>query len=118
MKKIEKSKSSSDQKQNKVNDHVANYRARVEREGLKRVETTVPVQDADLVKQIAGVLRSGGHSADELRISLRSLLPAGQAQTGSELLDFFRTSPILSKQEEYLFETQRDGSTGRTADFE
>ena len=101
-----------------VNDRVADYRVRTEREGLKRVETTVSAEDASLIKDIAKVLRTGGPVADEIRTTLREKLPASQAHTGQELLKFFGSSPLRKDDGESLFDTERSRKSGRTADFE
>jgi len=103
--------------ENSVSDRVANYRSRNQREGMRRVETTVSAEDINLIKDVAKALREGGSIAGELRLSIRSILPAEQAQTAEELLAFFRTSP-LKEEDQHIFESERDRSTGRTADFE
>ena len=101
-----------------VNERVADYRVRTNKQGLKRVETTVPEDDLDLIKGAAKVLRAGGPLASELRLAMLSVLPGTQAKTGAELLQFFQESPLLSDDEMTLFDIERDQSTGRTADFE
>lgn len=113
MAKGKKRDNSSDQ----VNDRVADYRVRTEREGLKRVETTVSAEDAKLIKDVAKVLRAGGPVAEEIRITLRATLPAKQASTGQELLDFFGSSPLRSDDEDHVLDIARDRTSGRTADF-
>lgn len=113
-----------DNSSDKVNDRVADYRVRTEREGLKRVETTVSAEDASLIKDVAKVLRAGGPVAEEIRATLRSTLPATQARTGQELLSFFGSSPLRTDDAERLDEVERlmdierDRTSGRTADFE
>ena len=101
-----------------VNDRVADYRVRTEREGLKRVETTVLAEDASLIKDVAKVLRTGGPVADEIRSTLRAKLPAKQAHTGQELLKFFGSSPLRTDDVDRLFDTERDRTSGRAADLE
>lgn len=102
----------------RVNDRVATYRARTERAGLKRVETTVPMDDASLIRDIARVLRDDGERADELRAALLALLPARRARTGAELLAFFRRCPLASAEaEEEAASFERDPSPGRTIDL-
>ena len=81
--------------------------------GAKRVEVTVPLQDAPLVKAIAGALRSGGEGAELIRRTLQARLTAPRANTGAELVAFFRASPLTDAE----FTIERDPSTGRTADF-
>jgi len=100
---------------NEVNERVANYRARAEQNGLQRVETTVSMEDAKLIKDIAKILRRGDESADQLRTSIRTLLPARQAQTSDELLAFFRGSPWALEDDELKL-AERDRSSGRSAD--
>lgn len=106
-----------DKTAHKVSDRVAGYRARKDREGVKRVETTVPAEDISLMKDVATALRAGGPVATELRQGIRAILPGGQAQTGEQLLAFFRTSP-LKEEDEHIFDDLRDTSPGRTVDFE
>ena len=102
----------------RVNERMANYRARTEQEGMKRVETTVSVNDVALMKDIARVLRAGGPDASDLRNSIYAALPARQAQTGRELVEILLAGVELSPEEEELFTVERDRSSGRTADFE
>jgi len=107
-----------DNASDQVNDRVADYRVRTEREGLKRVETTVSAEDASLIKDVAKVLRAGGPAADEIRTTLRANLPAKQASTGQELLEFFGSSPLRLDDDEHILDIERDRTSGRTADFE
>ena len=93
---------------------VARHRTKVAAEGSKRVEVTVPTRDANLVKAIAGALRSGGVDAKRIRDSLRPMLSAPKAKTGSELVAFFRKSPLVGAD----LQTERDTSTGRSADLD
>lgn len=46
---------------------VARHRIRRSASGLRRVEVTVPVADAALVRTVAATLRHGGDEARELR---------------------------------------------------
>jgi len=102
----------------RVGERMADYRLRTERGGLKRVETTVSVDDVLLMKDIARVLRAGGPVAADLRNIIQSALPARQAQTGRELLAILNSGIVLSEDEEKLFDVERDRSSGRSADFE
>ena len=102
---------------NEVNKRVASYCARAEQNGLQRVETTVSMEDARLIKDIARILRRGDESANQLRTSIRTLLPARQAQTGDELLAFFRKSPWAVEDDETIM-AERDRSPSRSADFD
>jgi len=90
-------------------------RHRVKRtaEGSKRVEVTVPARDARLVKAIAGALRSGGEDARRIRDSLQPMFSAPKANTGPELVAFFRASPLAGAD----LQVERDRSTGRDADL-
>lgn len=92
---------------------VAGHRKRIATAGAKRVEVTVPSQDAPLVKAIAGALRSGGEDAELIRRSLQPRLTAPRARTGAELVAFFRASPLTDA----AFTVERDHSTGRSADL-
>lgn len=103
--------------ENKVRDRVADYRTRNQREGMRRVETTVSAEDIKLIKDVAKALRGGGSLAGELRLGIRSILPVEQAQTPEELLTFFQTSP-LNEEDQHILGHERDRSTGRTADSE
>lgn len=100
-----------------VRERVTSYRARAEQNGLQRVETTVSMEDTRLIKDIAKVLRRDDDSADHLRASIRALLPTRQAVTGDELLAFFRESPWATEGDDLPL-TERDRSTGRSADFD
>ena len=92
---------------------VSRHRKRVATGGAKRVEVTVPSQDAPLVKAIAGALRSGGEEAELIRRSLQPALAIPRARTGAELLAFLRASPLT----EVELPIERDRSTGRSADL-
>ena len=92
---------------------VSRHRKRIAAGGGKRVEVTVPLQDAPLVKAIASVLRSGGEEAQLMRRSLQQRLNAPRAKTGAELVAFLRASPLTDADPAI----ERDHSTGRSADF-
>ena len=81
--------------------------------GAKRVEVTVPLQDAPLIKALAGALRSGGEEAGLIRQALHQRLTAPRAETGAELVAFLRASPLTDA----ALAIERDHSTGRSADF-
>ena len=93
---------------------VARHRQKLATRGAKRVEVTVPANDAALVKALAGTLRSGGDSAERIRKALQPILSAPQANTGTELIEFFRNSPLVDAQPEF----ERDRTQGRSADVE
>ena len=92
---------------------VSRHRKRTSTGGAKRVEVTVPLQDAPLVKAIAGALRSGGEEAELIRRSLQQKLTAPPAKTGAELVAFLRASPLTDAD----LAIERDHSTGRSADL-
>jgi len=92
---------------------VARHRRRLTGIGAQRVEITVPMMDAPLIRDIAAILRSGGESAQRIRDRLQPILQPRAAGTGQELLAFFQASPLCG--EDLLIE--RDRSTGRQVDL-
>ncbi len=92
---------------------MARHRTKATALGSKRVEVTVPARDANLVKAIAGALRSGGVEAQQIRESLQPVFSAPKAQTGAELVAFFRKSPLVGAD----LQLERDTSTGRSPDL-
>ena len=92
---------------------VSRHRKRIATGGAKRVEVTVPLQDAPLVKAIAGALRTGGEDAEVIRRTLQPRLIAPRAKTGAELVAFLRASPLTDAD----LAVERDHSTGRSADL-
>lgn len=96
-----------------TNSRVARHRNKLVTSGSKRVEVTVPSGDATLVKAIAGALRSGGKNAKHIRDSLQPIVSASKAKTGSELVAFFRKSPLVGAE----LKIDRDTSTGRSPDL-
>ena len=92
---------------------LARHRAGVAARGSKRVEVTVPNRDANLVKAIAGALRSGGEDAERIRETLQPIVASSKAKTGSDLVAFFRQSPLVGAD----LHIERDRSTGRSADL-
>jgi len=99
---------------NRAKSRVVKHRARVTASGSKRVEVTVPSNDAVLVKSLAGALRSGGQNARLIRESLQPFIATAKAQTGAELVEFLRKSPLVDAD----LQIERDTSMGRTADFQ
>lgn len=87
----------------------ARYRKRQALLGTKRVEVTVPAGDVELMRRLATELRTGGERAERLRASVTSAIGFQPAQTGDELIAFFRNSPLVG--EDLSFE--RDRSPGR-----
>lgn len=95
-------------------DRVVRHRVRATAEGLRRVEITVPANDAGLVKAIAGVLRAGGDEARRVRDAFASMTATEPARTGRDLVAFLRASPLVG--EELVLD--RDRTTGRSVDLE
>lgn len=98
---------------NKRSARVALHRTKVAASGSRRVEVTVPNRDAALMKSIAESLRSGGKRADLIRESLRPILTTTKAKSGSELVAFLRSSPLVQEQ----LDVTRDRSEGRSFDL-
>ena len=92
---------------------VSRHRKRIAAGGVRRVEVRAPLQDAPLVKAIAGALRAGGEEAELVRRSLQQRLTASRAKTGVELVAFLRASPLAGAD----LAVERDHSTGRSADL-
>jgi len=92
---------------------VSRHRRKIATGGARRVEGTVPIQDAPLVKAIAAALRSGGEDAELIRRTLRPGLAAPGARTGAELVAFLRASPLTDAE----LAMERDHSTGRSANL-
>jgi hypothetical protein len=67
----------------------------------------------ELIRRLATELRTGGEQVERLRASVRSAFGFQPAQTGDELVDFFRSSPLVG--EDLSFE--RDRSPGREIDL-
>lgn len=93
---------------------VAQHRKRLSDEGLRRLEVTVPTGDADLIRELANLLRSGSHKAAGVRRALANACKGDQITTGADLVALFRSSPLA--QEENL-EIERDRSTGQPIDL-
>lgn len=92
---------------------VARHRAKIAMTSGKRIEVTVPARDAPLVRELAAVLRAGGDDARRARKNLQSLTLARPAKTGSELVAFFRASPLVGEN----LVLERDRSSGRPVDI-
>ena len=69
----------------------------------------MPATDVELIRRLAIRLRAGGEQVERLRASVSAVLGFQPAQTGDELLAFFRSSPLVG--EDLSFE--RDRSSGR-----
>lgn len=94
---------------------VARHRARAIAGGARRVEVTVPDEDAQLIKAVADALRDGGTTATAVRNALEPVLMRPRARTGAELVAFFRQSPIARHPG---LTVERDQSTGRSIDLD
>lgn len=92
---------------------VARHRSKATAQGSRRVEVTVPNRDASLIKAIAGALRQGGKEAKRIRDSVEPLVSSPKAKTGTELVAFFRRSPLIGSD----LSVDRDRSAGRTAEL-
>jgi hypothetical protein len=88
---------------------VARHRKRLARSATRRVEVTVPVQDAEAIRRLAAVLRAGGEGAANARDCLGDLLPRARTRSGSDLVAFFRASPLVGLE----LELGRERSPGR-----
>jgi hypothetical protein len=73
----------------------------------------VPIQDTERLRRVAALLRAGGEAAANARERLNELLPRPKARSGSELVTFFRTSPLVGLE----LEVERDKSPGRDVDL-
>lgn len=99
--------------QRAAGSRTARYRERQASLGTKRVEVTVPAADVELIRWLASELRTGGEQAERLGAAVRSAFGLRPAQTGDELVEFFRSSPLVG--EGLSFE--RDRSPGRKLDL-
>ena len=93
---------------------VIRRRVRTAAEGVRRVQVTVPVNDAEMVKAVAGALRAGGNEARRVREAFESMSAMKPSHTGAELLAFLRASPLLG--DDLLI--KRDRTFGRGVDLE
>jgi|ERR1043166_1514532 hypothetical protein len=69
---------------------VAAYRDKVQRQGLLRLEVTVPRHDAVFIRRAAETLRHGGDKAQRLREQMSE----APIRTGADLLAFLQNSPL------------------------
>lgn len=72
---------------------VKTHRKRLRTRGMKRVEVTVPSKDADLVREVAAVLRANTATAQRLRTALRQATDNGAEPTIAQAMD---TLPDIS----------------------
>jgi hypothetical protein len=92
---------------------VARYRQRLAVSGSRRIEVMVPAQDAEAIRRLAAMLRAGGEEAESARHRLADLLPTRMAQSGRDLVAFFRASPLVGLE----LDLERDKSPGRDLNF-
>ena len=93
---------------------VARHRLRATARGTTRVEISVPLRDAPLLRSLAQTLREEGARAAGLRQLLETEVVRAPAATGVELVDFLLASPLG----EVELDLERDRSSGRPIDFE
>ena len=99
---------------------VAKSGHRTVRNGLRRIEVTVPDADAPLIRELAAVLRQGGTTAWTAKDSLNSALeqkpvPPSDIRTGADLLAFFDRSPLRGL--DLDLDRDRELDTGRPVDL-
>ena len=90
------------------------HQLRATARGTTRVEISVPLRDAPLLRSLAQTLREEGARATGLRQLLETEVVRAPAATGVELVDFLLASPLR----EVELELERDRSSGRPVDFE
>ena len=74
---------------------VAAHRSRRKQAGWRRLEISVPPEDAVMLQHVATILRSGGASAEALRSRIAVSVDPVRSTSGVELVDFFRRSPVV-----------------------
>jgi hypothetical protein len=92
---------------------VERHRRRAAAAGKCRVEVAVPAIDAPLVRRVASMLRHGGDTAEAVRKALRPVVQMPPTLSGTELVAFFRASPLVGTS----LEIERDRSAGRPVDL-
>ena len=97
----------------KTAERVQQHRSRLAASGVRRMEVTVPASDAPLVRQIAALLRAGGRPAEDLRAWLAPAVGLSPAESGEELVAFFRASPLVGED----LRIERDRTPGRAVDL-
>jgi hypothetical protein len=63
------------------------HRKRLRKNGLKRVEVTVPSHREKVVREVAALLRAGGVPAQQLTTSVRQISGGGKEPTIAEVMD-------------------------------
>jgi len=92
---------------------IALHRRKNRREGMTRLEVTVPRHDAGLIRGAAQTLREGGNRALRLREQLSTTGKAAPARNAKELLAFFQNSPLAKDD----IDLTRDRSSARDVDL-
>jgi hypothetical protein len=92
---------------------VASYRQKTRRQGLTRLEVTVPRRDAVLFRKAAETVRAGGAQARKLRDKMAETVSLKPAKTGADLLAFFQNSPLAK----YDIDLTRDKSIDPPPEF-
>lgn len=92
---------------------VRRHRGRLAAGGVRRMELAVPAADAPLLRRVAALLRAGGRPAEDLRERLAPAVGVIPAESGEELVAFFRASPLVGED----IRAERDRSPGRTVDL-
>ena len=93
---------------------VHRHRLRAAARGTTRVEVSIPLSDAPLLRSLARTLREDEREAARLRQLLETEVVRAPAATGTDLVEFLLASPLR----ETGLETERDRSFGRPVDFE
>lgn len=98
---------------NSTANRVQLHRGRLTASGIRRMEVAVPTVDAPLLRRLAALLRAGGQPAERLREQLAPAVGVSPAQSGEDLVAFFRNSPLVGEG----IEVERDRSPGRAVDL-
>ena len=77
------------------------------------MELSLPTGDVAMMKAAARALRTGGTDATKVREALTPVVAAPTLESGSDLVAFFRASPLMDA--DLVFE--RDRSEGRAIDL-
>jgi len=93
---------------------VNRHRLRASARGTTRVEVSIPLADAPLLRSLARTLREDEREAARLRQLLETEVVRAPAATGADLVEFLLASPLREGE----LEIGRDRSIGRPVDFE
>ncbi len=77
----------------KTRSRVSAHREKAQRQGMLRVEVTVPRNDAPFIRRAAETLRGGGEEAKKLRQKMTEISSLTPIRTGADLMAFFQKSP-------------------------